>query len=73
MKKNLGNNIVLKLLPVIYVIVVKIYCFRLRAWLVKITETSNDIIAGNGRILGLRCYFIVVVNCQRQNYVLIFF
>ena len=32
--------------------------------------TSNDIIAGYGMILGLKWFCIVVVNYQRQHYVL---
>ena len=36
-------------------------------------KTSNDIIAGNGMILCLKCSFIVIVNYQRQHCVLHFF
>ena len=31
--------------------------------------TSNDIIAGNGMISGLKQFFIVVVNYQQQHYI----
>ena len=32
--------------------------------------TINDLIAGNGMILGFKLFFIVVVYYQRQHYVL---
>ena len=41
--------------------------------LVSFVETNNDIIAVNGRISGLKCFFIVVVNYQTKHYVLNFY
>ena len=41
--------------------------------LVSFIEASNDIIAVNGRISGLKCFFIVVVNYQTKHYVLNFY